>query len=211
MINTAQKLVWIDTDITIGKRQKLFSFCDVDDGYALAAMLRAAEVEVVGVSSTLGNTKDISVSTEVARSFISRFGPTRLLVNQGSPLPLQQRSETDPLPDAVQAMADALKENRLTLLCLGAVTNIGLLLQHFPEIIEQINEIVCVAGRRSIGQHFFSGHWQPEPFRDLNFEFDPEAFELLLKSTVPLTLATSIIAACCDRCPPPVTTIFFGK
>lgn len=62
-----QKTVWIDTDMTIGKRNGLFGYCDVDDGYALAALLRSAEIQVAGISSTLGNTDDIEVSTSVAR------------------------------------------------------------------------------------------------------------------------------------------------
>ncbi len=51
-----------------------------------------------------------------------------------------------------------------------------------------IDRIVAVAGRRP-GQHFRSGPSQKAPFRDLNFELDPEAFRILLASRVPLALA----------------------
>lgn len=188
MITTAQKQVWIDTDITIGRKTHVFSYCDVDDGYALAALLRAAEVEVTGISSTLGNTEDIEISTEVARSFIASYGPASLQVYRGSPTPLAQYAASPPLPEAVKVLAETLRTRRLTLLCLGAATNIALLLQRFPEIEPQIEEIVLVAGRQSVDTHFISGHWQPKPFRDLNFESDPEAFAILLNSSVPLTL-----------------------
>ena len=188
MLTTAQKQVWIDTDITIGRKTHVFSYCDVDDGYALAAMLRAAEVEVIGISSTLGNTQDIEISTEVARMFIAGFGPASLEVYRGAPAPLADHAASLPLPEAVKVLAETLRTRRLTLLCLGAATNIALLLQHFPEIEPQIEEIVLVAGRQSVDKHFISGHWQPKPFRDLNFESDPEAVAVLLGSSVPLTL-----------------------
>lgn len=187
-LDTIQKLVWVDTDITIGKRNGVFSYCDVDDGYALAALLRSPEVQVAGISSALGNTEDIQVSTSVARSFIRSFGPTSQTVFQGSREKLALHSSAALIPEAVEALAVALSTNRLTLLGLGAATNIALLLQHYPEKAENIDEIVLVAGRRNLDQHFISGHWQPEPFRDLNFEFDPEAFAMILASNVPVTL-----------------------
>jgi len=186
--NKEQKLVWVDTDITIGKRNTTFSYCDVDDGYALAALLRSSEVQVTGISSTLGNTEDIHVSTGVARSFISSYGPTSITVFQGSDTKFAGCPPEGPLPEAVKALAAALATSRLTLLGLGAATNIALLIRHFPECASNIDEIVLVAGRRSLDQHFISGHWQPEPFRDLNFEFDPEAFAVILASEVPVTL-----------------------
>ncbi len=184
----AQKAVWVDTDITIGRKSGLLSYCDVDDGYALAALLRSAEVQVAGISSTLGNTGTIEVSTAVARHFVGCYGPTSQTVYQGSGEKLALRPHKAPLPEAVEALAAALRSQRLTLLCLGAATNIALLLQHYPELAGQIDEIVLVAGRRNLDQHFISGHWQPEPFRDLNFEYDPQAMETILAGEAPVTL-----------------------
>lgn len=192
--NEAQKLVWVDTDIAIGSKTGFLHYCDVDDGYAIAALFRAQEVDVVGISSTLGNVSDIAISTRIAREFVSSYGPNSAPVYQGASAPLSGKdgsgegktaSETN---EAVEQLAALLKENRLTILCIGAATNIALLLMHHPELAGQIDEIVLVAGRRSIDQHFISGHWQPKPFRDLNFEADPEAYIRLLESSVPLTL-----------------------
>ena len=45
-----------------------------------------------------------------------------------------------------------------------------------------------MAGRRP-QQHFVAGPKQNTPFRDFNFELDPEAFRIILASKVPLTLA----------------------
>ncbi len=183
-----QKLVWVDTDITIGSKRNLFSYCDVDDGYALTALFRSEQVDVIGISTTLGNTDNIDVSTSIARDFVKKYGPNSVSVYQGC---------SDKLPDdmtevknneAVEQLAETLKTDRLTILSIGAATNIAILLYKYPELQNQIDEIVLVAGRRSIDSHFISGDWQLKPFRDLNFEFDPHAFKIVLQSEVTITL-----------------------
>ncbi|MDK9707437.1 MAG: nucleoside hydrolase [Desulforhopalus sp.] len=189
-----QKLVWVDTDITIGHKSGLFSYCDVDDGYALTALLRSEQVEVIGVSSTLGNTDEIRVSTGIARDFLGKYGPNSVSVYQGAAARLPKDLAQTPTNEAVEKLADLLKNNRLTILAIGAATNIATLLLKYPEAAAGIDEIVLVAGRRNLDEHFISGHHQPKPFRDLNFEFDPQAFEVLLQSK--LTLALVPYEAC---------------
>lgn len=183
-----QKLVWVDTDITIGCKRNLFSYCDVDGGYALTALLRSEQVEIVGVGSTLGNTEVIEVSTGVAQEFIDRFGPRNVSVYRGCTAKLPEALEAVRSSDAVEALADALRRDILTVLCLGSATNISTLLLKYPELAENIAEIVFVAGRPSKQSHFYSGCWKATPFRDLNFEFDPRAVEVILESDVELTL-----------------------
>lgn len=183
-----QKRVWVDTDITIGHKSGIFRYCDVDDGYALAALLRSPEIQLIGISSTLGNTDDITVSTSIARDFIASYGPNSVPVFQGASTVLPEPPENMATNEGVEKMAEALRHHPMTVLSLGAATNIALLLLKYPELENRIVEIVAVAGRRSIDQHFISGKWQPEPFRDLNFETDPTAFTILLQRSVPLTL-----------------------
>lgn len=180
--------MWVDTDIAIGHKSGLLGYCDVDDGYALAALLHTDSVRVVGVSTTLGNTNDINVSTNTARQFIKAHAPYGVPVHQGAAKKLPMDFSQAETNEAVEHLALALQNDRLTILALGSATNIAVLLLKFPELEDRIDEIVLVAGRRSIDQHFFSGHWQPKPFRDLNFEFDPLAFTLLLNGHAKITL-----------------------
>lgn len=183
-----QKLVWIDTDITIGERRGLFNYCDVDDAYAVAALMRSQRVQVMGISTTLGNTDDIDESTEIAKEFIDKYGPNSISVFKGTPTKLPADPDQIETNEGVEALAEALKANRLTILAIGAATNIAILLLKYPELQTRIDEIVFVAGRQSMDSHFISGLWQPKPFRDLNFEFDTKAFEVLLESKVEITL-----------------------
>lgn len=183
-----QKRVWVDTDITIGHKSGLFQYCDCDDGYALTALLRSEQVDVVGVSSALGNTDDIQVSTRIARHFIATYGPNSVTVYKGAADKLPEDLSRVETNEAVRQLATALEHETLTILAIGAATNIAILLLKHPELESRIDEIVFVAGRRSMDQHFISGRWQPEPFRDLNFEFDPQAFNILMQARIKLTL-----------------------
>lgn len=72
------------------------------------------------------------------------------------------------------------REDRLTILAIGAATNIAILLLKYLELEDRIDEIVLVAGRRSMDQHFISGHWQAKPFA-LEVSNCKEAFEFLRK------------------------------
>ncbi len=185
-LNQPQKRTWIDTDITIDHFNGLAP-CDVDDGYALGVLFRSQEVDIVGLSSTLGNTDDIEVTTEIATKFTAKFGPTSLTVSKGSPVFYSQTEGRD-LPDAVKNLAQELRQGPLTILAIGALTNIALLIKHFPELVSNIEQVVCVAGRRNKDQHFVASKRQLRPFRDLNFEVDEAAFNVLLNSEVQLTL-----------------------
>ncbi|MDC5851733.1 nucleoside hydrolase [Vibrio europaeus] len=181
-----QKRTWIDTDITIDHYNGLIP-CDVDDGYALGVLFRSQEVDIVGLSSTLGNTDDIDVTTEIATQFTAKFGPTSLRVSKGSSVFYSEAQDKE-LPEAVTNLAQELKQGPLTILAIGALTNIALLIKHFPELVANIEEVVCVAGRRNTDQHFVASKRQLRPFRDLNFEVDEAAFNVLLNSEVQLTL-----------------------
>src|SRR5437667_461578 len=57
--------VWVDTDVALGAR-----WGDVDDGFALAALLRCPSVEILGISTVFGNTTP-EVAARCAREILS--------------------------------------------------------------------------------------------------------------------------------------------
>jgi inosine-uridine nucleoside N-ribohydrolase len=71
---------------------------------------------------------------------------------------------------------------------LGPATNVATVLEAHAELAPRIQRIVAVAGRRP-GQRFTTGTMNHAGHRDFNFEQDPAAFQVLLDSRVPLTLA----------------------
>lgn len=170
--------VWIDTDPALGEPER-----DVDDGFALVQAFRSPELEIRGISVVFGNAP-LDRGLEIARSLAGRFGPPALRVFAGSPAAGSRGTESD----ASRALADALRAEPLTVLALGPVTNVATLLERRPELARRIVRIVCVAGRRP-GQRFTTGTANPRGHRDFNFELDPEAFRVLIRSKVRLVLA----------------------
>ena len=85
-------------------------------------------------------------------------------------------------------MAEALRHEELTLLAVGPVTNVASLVRRHPDLHSQIEQIVMVAARRP-GQSFRTGSQASTPFRDFNFELDPEAMQWLLDTEIPLAFA----------------------
>ena len=73
-------------------------------------------------------------------------------------------------------------------MAIGALTNVALLIKHFPELVKNIQAVVCVAGRRNKDQHFVANKRQRRSFRDLNFEVDEAVFDVLLNSEAKVTL-----------------------
>ena len=177
--------VWIDTDIAIGAGNQNDGFADVDDAYAIAHLIKAPSVQIMGISTVFGNT-DIDQASRLANEMVDRFCEQPVPVCQGlaSALELQQIKITD----AVIGMRDALRKNRMKIMAIGPASNIGNLLLLYPELALQIDSVVLVAGRRSPVDHFKVGPTHHPPFPDLNFDLDPIAFRILLQHDIQVHL-----------------------
>jgi inosine-uridine nucleoside N-ribohydrolase len=173
-----RKSVWIDTDPSVAPGGK-----EVDDGFALIQAFHSPELDIRGVSVVYGNAP-LETAFPIGCEIVERFGPPGLRVHRGADHAKQLGEETD----AVRALANALRADKLTILALGPVTTIATLIKNHPDLAVRIEEVVAVAGRRR-GQSFQARPEQPIPFPDFNFELDPDGFQILLDSSVPITLA----------------------
>lgn len=171
--------VWIDSDPSVGSA----SSKEVDDGFALLQAFRSPELRVEGVSIVFGNAP-LAEALPIGRDIVRRCGPPGMAVHAGAAGAEQLGEETD----ASRALAAALGREKLTVLALGPATNVATVVKNHPDLAARIDAVVAVAGRRP-GQQFRAGSAQKAPFRDFNFELDPEAFQVLLDSGVPLVLA----------------------
>jgi inosine-uridine nucleoside N-ribohydrolase len=170
--------VWIDTDPSA-----IPGGHEVDDAFALLQAFGSPELSIRGISIVFGNA-DLPAASRIGRQIVKEFGPSSIHVFDGAGGASDLGRETK----ATLALADALRHGHLTILALGPATNIATVLRNNPELTANIDRIVAVAGRRP-QQHFVAGPKQNIPFRDFNFELDPEAFRVILASKVPLTLA----------------------
>ena len=89
------------------------------------------------------------------------------------------------LANSVEAMYETIKEskNKVTFVCLGPLTNVAKLLIMYPQIRSKIDRIYTMIGS-------VKGEGNITPYAEFNSYFDPEAFDLVVKSQVPLILNT---------------------
>ena len=170
--------VWLDVDVASG-------IWDVDDGLMMIQAFHAEAVRVRGVSVVFGNTT-LERARRIGEHVVERFGPAEdaPAVHPGAASAAELGKETR----AVEAMAAALREEPMTIVAVGPVTNVGTLVTRYPELRDRIERIVVVAGRRP-GQRFTVSEKQEAPFRDANFEKDVPAMAAILAADVPLVLA----------------------
>ena len=169
--------VWIDTDPSVQRGGH-----EVDDGFALVQAFHSPELHIRGIGVVFGNAP-LAAALPIGREIARRFGPQGMPVYEGAAGAQQLGVETE----ASRALAAALQAEKLTILALGPATNIATVLRNHPELASRMERIIAVAGRRP-NQHFITGK-AAKPFRDFNFEMDPEAFQVILDSGVPLVLA----------------------
>ena len=172
--------IWIDTDISMGKLGK-----DVDDGIALVMALRSEEVSIRGISLVFGNSSDIDYSYTVTQGLLRWYQRTDepISVHRGADSN-QKLGQRNP---AIEALAQALRKEKLTIVALGPATNVATLLVLYPELALQIEKIILCAGRTP-GQHFRPGNGNVT-LCDCNFEKDVEAFKVVLSAKVKVILS----------------------
>lgn len=185
--------VWIDTDPACDQRFNN----DVDDCWALAYALSHPYLQVKGISTTFGNTGS-TASYNIAKHILQEFKQRGLAFPESLLYPGAQHAidDTHSSNPAVEALHLALQKQRLTVIALGPLTNIALLLTHYPEDIRRIQNIISVAGQRDKNQRVFRPNRNTLlHMHDVNFQKDVKAYELILDSTIPITLVPFEVAA----------------
>jgi purine nucleosidase len=179
--------IFIDTDIGT----------DIDDAFALGLAIASPEVEIVGITTVGGGAEDRAWLT---CRFLTEVGhkPVPVAHGRGSQPDtqldeqIQYRRQFDaraknahkPVTDtAVELMAKKIREHdgRLTLVCLGPLTNVAALFREHPELKAKIQRIVLMAGSVAVG---YDGKPTPEP--EWNIKLDSPAAKSVFTSGVPL-------------------------
>ena len=136
--------------------------------------------EIVGVSTTYGNAP-LRATTKRTQNTFGIFG-SELTVNPGAASARALGRESA----ASEALAAALRREKLTYIALGPLTNFATLLRLHPE------ESGVRAGRHGRGENAGAtlGFGPEEKFRvhDANLVKDPEAVRAVLRSEIPVLL-----------------------
>ena len=181
--DSEKQMIVLDTDIGD----------DIDDALALALVLNSPEIDVQGITTVFGDTQQ---RAQLAKHILYTFGREDIPVAVGVGKPLQQRH----LPSEVAQAAilgnklydeetfstfsgpelivqQALEHSgKLTLVCIGPLTNVALALLIEPRIAKAIRSIVMMGGSSGL------------PLPEWNVRSDVKAADIVLNSGIPITL-----------------------
>jgi inosine-uridine nucleoside N-ribohydrolase len=159
--------VIIDTDTAISVPTGL----DVDDDLAVLYALASPELRLLGLTITFGNAPTSRTWPDAVR-LMEMAGLDRMPVLEGADW---ETRDLERVTDASRFLADTLRaaDEKITVVMLGATTNLAAALAQAPEIEERIERIVFMGGYLRNGQE------------DLNFAAHPEAMEQLLGTRIP--------------------------
>ncbi len=198
-----------ETGDTAMTRHKVIFDTDpgVDDAMALLYIDRCGALDLLGVTTVLGNA-DIDVVTRNALYLKQRFG-LKAPVARGAEKPLK-RPRTDspthihghngigdaPVPDkldvtedprpAWQFIIDTVRAHpgEVTLIAVGRMTNLALALQNDPGIAKLVKAVSIMGGAFGINGH--SGN--VSPVAEANIIGDPEAADQVVTADWPVTM-----------------------
>ncbi len=186
--------VLIDTDIGD----------DIDDAFALALALRSPEIDLQGVTTVFGDTH---LRAQLAKHLLLVFGRDDVPVAAGISTPLQFRHRPSGVPQAAilnpcdiqpisaysgpelivqKALAHPA---RLTLICIGPLTNVAAALTSEPRLFMAIRNIIMMGGTSSL------------PLPEWNVRSDARAAQIVLSAGIPVTLLGWNITSRCQLQP----------
>jgi purine nucleosidase len=171
----------------------------IDDAVALALAARLPELEIVAITTCHGNT-DVARATRNAREVGRRAG-IEASVTAGAPAPLRRaahparethgeeglgywmpESRAHAEPDrAAEVIAQAVNDHhRLTLICLGPLTNLARAIATF-DVAATLGPVFIMGG--TIGVRGTQTRWS-----EFNWWGDPEAVEIVLGAGLDIRL-----------------------
>jgi len=178
---------------------------DIDDALALALALNSPEIDLQGITTVFGDTQE---RAQLAKHILHTFGREEIPIAVGVGKPLQQRhppsgvaqvaalgnkfydeATFSPFSGPAFIVEQALKHpGKLTLVCIGPLTNVALALLVEPHIAKAIRSIVMMGGTSGL------------PLPEWNVRSDVKAAHIVLSSGIPITLIGLNVTARCQLC-----------
>ncbi|HEY6050915.1 MAG TPA: nucleoside hydrolase, partial [Thermoanaerobaculia bacterium] len=142
--------VWVDTDIALGSARG-----DVDDGFALAALLAAARVgriELLGISTVSGNAP-ASEAARCARAIVAAAGSDVPVLRGASPP--ESAGDAPTVHAALAALPDGCR-----LVSIGPLSNVAAAIAVAPELPGRVS--LSVVGGNLSSKGPLSPFWPHE-------------------------------------------------
>lgn len=184
---TASRVSKIILDTDIGD--------DIDDAFALALALRSPEIEVLGITTTWGDT---ALRAKLANRLVKEAGTRSIPVLVG--VPTQSKSNftqsqwasegaaAPARPDAVEFLLQQARNapGEVSLVAIGPLTNIGAAIDRDADSFRKLKRVVLMGGsiRRGYGDLGYGPDRGPEP--EYNIYSDVKAAQKLFGSGIPI-------------------------
>ncbi len=181
--DTTKMKIILDTDIGD----------DIDDVYALALLATRPNVQLLGVTTAWGQTKE---RAELAAKFLKVIGRTDVPVYAGRRGEFKIRDQYlwaqgytgrgIKSEEAVAFLKRSIDQHpgEITLVAIGPLVNIGDLLTRYPDVKPKLKRIVIMGGSVHVGYNN-----QAPPVAEWNIKCDPAAARIVYESGVPLVMA----------------------
>ena len=171
---------------------------DIDDAFALALALRSPELEILGVTTTFGDTE---ARARIVDRFLAEAGRPDIRVAAGAPTAskssLTQRpyAEAGHLartshPDAVTFLLDQIRRHpgEITLVAIGPLMNVGAAIDKDPATFRKLSRVVLMGGciERGYGDLGYSPAHGPDA--EWNILNDIPSAQKLFASGVPVAM-----------------------
>ena len=182
----AQEKILIDTDIGD----------DVDDAFALALAVRSPELQILGITTTFGDTE---ARAKITDRFLAEVGRSEIPVLAGKPTatknPMSQRAYGESghftkgsRGDAVDFLLAQVRKypGQITLIAIGPLMNVGETIDRDAATFRQLKRVVLMGGsvRRGYGDLGYTPPVPPMP--EWNILNDIPSAQKLFTSGVPL-------------------------
>src|SRR6266849_2173989 len=183
---TLPEKVIIDTDIGD----------DIDDAFAVALAVRSPELQILGITTTFGDTE---TRAKLLDRFLAEVGRPDILIAAGAPSPskgtLTQRRYAEAghfakpsHPDAVVFLLDQVRRNpgQITLIAIGPLMNVGSAIDQDPATFRKLKRIIMMGGsiKRGYGDLGYGPPVPPQP--EWNILNDVPSAQKLFASGAPL-------------------------
>lgn len=187
--------VWIDTDIGD----------DIDDALALLLGMAEPDIEIAGVSTVFCNTH---ARGQIAKTLLEKGKCGDIPVYEGIGRPrhvtkvfnyeidleklpktymknLFEKADTDG-QDGVYALKEQLEKGGLTIVSMGALTNIAELIEKYPDVAKNIKCLHIMGGARL------------KNLNEFNISCDPHAASVVFNSPIPKKIVTLDVTFDCE-------------
>lgn len=183
----------------------------VDDSVAIALSLYDQVLDIKLITTVNGNL-ELSKVTRNCLHVLEKFGRTDIPVAMGAEKAMcrvspnatfihQQDGMGGYLPPAkvdlkpidkpaVEAMYEVICKHAgdISIIAMGPHTNVGMLIQEHPDVVEKINHIYC-EGCAAYGHKIEGKRWKN--YISFNASSDPEAMNIVFNSGIPITIIPS--------------------